>query len=284
MRIQDRAPLTLIAMLRERAWIVPDSAGAVRLRPGDIALVRGPDPYTIADDPGTPPQVLVHPGQRCTTPEGDDVVQAMDSLGVRTWGNSPDGSALMITGTYQMQSEIGERLLGALPVLAILPADDWGSPLVALLADEMVKDEPGQGVVLDRLLDLLLVAVLRAWFSRPDSRAPGWYRAHGDPVVGPALRMIHNDPALPWTVEKLAAGAGVSRASLARRFAELVGEPPIRYLTGFRLALAADLLREPDATVGSVAHQVGYGSAFALSTAFKRVRGISPKEHRRDVT
>jgi hypothetical protein len=74
-RILDRAPLSLITMLREEAWLVPDSADAVRLRPGDIALVRGPDPYTIADDPGTPPQVLVHPGQRCTTPEGDDVAQ-----------------------------------------------------------------------------------------------------------------------------------------------------------------------------------------------------------------
>jgi AraC-like DNA-binding protein len=245
--------------------------------------VRGPDPYTIADDPATPPQVVVHPGQRCTTPEGEDVAQVMDSLGVRTWGNSADGSALMITGTYQMQGEVGQRLLGALPTLAILPSDGWDSPLVALLADEIIKDEPGQDVVLDRLLDLLLVAVLRAWFSRPESRAPGWYRAHSDPVVGPVLRMIHNDPAHPWTVEKLAATAGVSRASLARRFTDLVGEPPIRYLTGYRLALAGDLLREPDATVGSVARQVGYGSAFALSAAFKRVRGISPKEHRLDV-
>jgi len=284
MRILDRAPLSLITILREEAWLVPDGSDAVRLRPGDIALARGPAPYTIADDPGTAPQVVVHPGQRCTTPEGEDVAQAMDSLGVRTWGNSPDGSALMITGTYQMQGEIGQRLLGALPALAILPADGLGSPLAGLLADEILKDEPGQDVVLDRLLDLLLVAVLRAWFSRPDSRAPGWYRAHSDPVVGSALRMIHNDPAHPWTVEKLAAGVGVSRASLARRFTDLVGAPPIRYLTDYRLALAADLLREPGATVGSVARRVGYGSAFALSGAFKRVRGVSPKEHRLDVT
>lgn len=73
---------------------------------------------------------------------------------------------------------------------------------------------------------------------------------------------------------------GVSRATLARRFSDLVGEPPLTFLTGWRIALAADLLGEPGATVGSVAHQVGYGSPFALSTAFKRVRGISPKEHR----
>jgi AraC-like DNA-binding protein len=99
-------------------------------------------------------------------------------------------------------------------------------------------------------------------------------------VVGRALRMLHNNPAHRWTVATLAAEIGVSRAALARRFTELVGEPPMTFLTGWRLALAADLLREPDATVGAVARQVGYGSPFALSTAFKRVRGVSPRQHR----
>jgi len=126
----------------------------------------------------------------------------------------------------------------------------------------------------------LLIAVLRVWFARPEARAPAWYLAQRDPVVGKALRLIHHDPAVQWTVASLAAATGVSRAALARRFTELVGEPPMSFLAGWRLAVAADLLREPDATVGAVARQVGYGSAFALSTAFKRVRGISPRDHR----
>jgi AraC-like DNA-binding protein len=126
----------------------------------------------------------------------------------------------------------------------------------------------------------LLIATLRAWFSRPEAGAPAWYQAHSDPVVGRALRVLHNEPASPWTVATLAERVGVSRAALARRFTELVGEPPMTYLTGWRLAMAADLLREPDATVGSVARRVGYGSAFALSTAFKRERGVSPQEYR----
>ncbi len=92
--------------------------------------------------------------------------------------------------------------------------------------------------------------------------------------------MLHHNPAHPWTVATLAAEIGISRAALARRFTELVGEPPMTFLTGWRLALAADLLREPGATIGSVARQVGYGSPFALSTAFKRVRGLSPRDHR----
>jgi AraC-like DNA-binding protein len=280
LRIQDRAPLTLVAMVRGEAWVLPDGGQALRLRPGDVAIVRGPDPYTVADDPATPIQAVIHPGQRCTTPEGEDLASAMEWLGVRTWGNSPDGSTMMLTGTYQMSGEISQRLLAALPGLLVLPEDAWDSALIRLLGHEIVKDDPGQEVVLDRLLDLLLIAVLRAWFSRPEAEAPAWYRAHSDPVVGRALRLLHNNPAHPWTVASLAAAAGVSRAALARRFTELVGEPPMSYLTGWRLALAADLLREPGATIGAVARKVGYGSAFALSTAFKRVRGVSPQQHR----
>ncbi|MER5317868.1 AraC family transcriptional regulator [Streptosporangium roseum] len=279
LRIQDRAPLTLVAMMRGQAWVIPDHGDAVRLHPGDVAIMRGPDPYTVADDPATPPQVVIQPGQHCTTPEGEPLAQEM-ALGVRTWGNSPDGSTMMITGTYQMHGEISRRLLAALPALLVLPEDAWDCPLIPLLGDEIVKDEPGQEAVLDRLLDLLLIAVLRAWFSRPEAEAPAWYRAHSDPVVGRALRMLHNNPAHPWTVAALAAGTGVSRASLARRFTDLVGEPPMAFLTGWRLAMAADLLRETDATIGAVARQVGYGSSFALSTAFKRVLGVSPQEHR----
>jgi AraC-like DNA-binding protein len=280
LRIQDRAPLTLVALVRGHAWFVPDGGEAVRLEAGDVAIVRGPDPYLVADDPATAPQAVIHPGQRCTTPDGREL-DAMRELGVRTWGNSPAGATVMVTGTYNLDGDVSQRLLRALAPLVILRDGEWDCPLIPLLADEVVKDDPGQEAVLDRLLDLLLIAVLRAWFSRPEARAPAWYRAYGDPVVGRALHLLHNDPAHPWTVAALADAVGVSRAALARRFNELVGEPPMSFLTGWRIALAADLLREPGETIGSVAQRVGYGSPFALSAAFKRVRGISPQQHRR---
>jgi len=279
LRIQDEAPLTLVAIVRGEAWVLADDGERVRLRAGDVAVLRGPEPYTVADKPDTAPHVIIHPGQRCEILDGEPTSATID-LGVRTWGNSHDGAVVMLTGTYQMRGEVSRRLLDALPGLLVVRGDEWDSPLVPLLAAEIVKDEPGQEAMLDRLLDLLLIAVLRVWFAGPDARAPAWYLAQRDPVVGKALRMIHHDPAAPWTVASLAAAAGVSRAALSRRFTELVGEPPMSFLAGWRLAVAADLLREPDATVGAVARQVGYGSAFALSTAFKRVRGVSPREHR----
>jgi AraC-like DNA-binding protein len=278
-RIEDEAPLTALSMVRGEAWVVPDDGEPLVLRAGDVAILRGPDHYTVADEPSTPPQALILPGERCVTPDGHELIDMVD-LGLRTWGNAADGTTVMLTGTYLLDGEVSRRLLRALPSLLVLAADEWDCPVIPLLADEIVKDEPGQEAVLDRLLDLLVIAVLRAWFARPDTGAPDWYRAYGDPIVGPALRLLHHQPARQWTVAELAREVGVSRAALARRFNDLVGEPPMSFLTGWRIALAADLLLEPGTTIGSVADQVGYGSPFALSTAFKRLRGVSPQQHR----
>jgi AraC-like DNA-binding protein len=277
MRVLDESPLTVISMVRGEAWVTPDGGEPRVLRAGDVAVARGTEHYTIADALDSAISVIVYPGQRCTSLDGAELMDSM-RLGVRSWGNAAEGETVMLIGAYESVGEVSGRLLRALPTVLALGADEWDCPVLPLLADEIVKDEPGQEAVLDRLLDLLLISVLRAWFSRPD--APEWYRAYNDPVVGHALRLIHHNPAHPWTIAELAHEVGASRAAFARRFNELVGEPPMSFLTGWRIALAADLLLEPGATIGSVAEQVGYGSPFALSTAFKRVRGISPRQHR----
>ncbi|MER7665619.1 MULTISPECIES: AraC family transcriptional regulator [unclassified Streptomyces] len=278
-RIEDQAPLSLMCVTEGQTWISSDAGDEVLLRPGDVAIARGPGGYTAGDDLRTEPLALIGPGGTCHTLRGEPLAISM-ALGVRSWGNDPHGSSVMLVGTYQMKGEVSARLLDALPPLVHLTADEWNCPLMPVLDDEISRDEPGQSVVLDRILDLMLIAVLRAWFSRPDAKAPAWYVAMGDPVVGRALRLLQDDPAHPWTVASLAAKCGVSRAQLARRFHELVGEPPMGYLTTWRLDLAADLLRESDATIEAVARKVGYSGSFALSAAFKRVRGMSPMTHR----
>ena len=278
-RLADEAPLGLVAVLAGSVWITTDDDPPIEIGPGGVVVSRGPAACTIADQPTTPPQVVILPDMRCTSPGGRDVSDEM-SLGLRSWGNSRDGSTVMLLGCYQMRSEVSQQLVGALPPTIYLPPGALDTPLVPMLADEIVKDAPGQSAVLDRLFDLLLVAVLRAWISREQPRHTGWYSALSDPLVGPVLHLLHDQPAHPWTIAELAARVSISRAALARRFTELVGEPPMTYLTGWRLALAADRLLEPRATVSSVAREVGYGSAFALSAAFKRERGMSPSEHR----
>lgn len=278
--VEDESPLSVLAMVRGHAWIWHEDGAPHRLDAGDVAIARGPDHYVMADDPGTRPDVVVYPGQKCTRIADGQLLEEEWALGVRTWGTSADGPTAMLIGAYERVGELSRPLLSALPPLVTLATDEWDSPLVPFLADEITRDSPGQRAVLDRLLDVVLISALRTWFTRQRDDAPAWYRAQGDPVVGKALQLIHHHPAQPWTVASLAGEVGASRAAFARRFTELVGEPPMAYLTSWRLAMAADLLCRPDATIGAVARQVGYGTAFALSAAFKRERGISPQQHR----
>ncbi len=273
--IEDEAPLS-VAVVTRGAAVLTGAAGPVPLARGDVLLARGPSPYRVSDRADTPADIRILPGQVCVDPQGHLLDETL-SLGVRTWGNTTDGSTVMLIGTYERATEIGARVLGALPDQLVVPALD--SPVVDLLGAEIRREGPGQEAVLDRLLDLLLVTCLRQAFSRGSVDVPAWFAAQDDPIVGKAIGLIHHQVAHPWTVESLAAACGLSRATFARRFTERVGEPPMAFLTGWRLALAADLLAAPDATVASVARQVGYGNAFSLSTAFKRVHGVSPRAY-----
>ncbi|WBQ05614.1 AraC family transcriptional regulator [Kribbella sp. CA-293567] len=283
LHIVDEAPLALATLVRGSAWIVRDGQPPIRMEQGDVAVLSGPTPYVVADQPGTVPNLRIHPYGVCEPLPGAPIDYS-SRLGVRTHGGRPDGEAMVVSGTYQLEGDVSRRLLAALPPVLVVPAADVAGHVMELVLGEIQRDEPGQQSVLDRWLDLALITTLRAWFARPESHAPGWYQAQSDPVVGLALRLLHEEPAHPWSVVELAERTGVSRASLARRFSGLVGEAPMAYLTGWRITLAADLLRETTHTVESIARKVGYANAFALSVAFKRVRGTSPTAHRRAST
>jgi len=279
LRILAESPLTLLAGITGEFWVVPDDGEPIRIGPGDVAVTRAPDLYTVAESPTAEPNIVIHPNQDCRDLDGNSLLDEL-THGVRTWGTDPDGSTVFIVGAYEHLSDISDRLLRALPPVLSLRHDDWESPLVPLLCEEVVKDEPGQAAVLDRLLDLLVTAVLKAWFAKHDSSRPDYWRHQGDRIVEKALRIMHDEPARPWTLDTLASEAGASRASLARRFHDLVGEPPMTFLKNWRMAMAADLLCQADETVSTVAEKVGYSTPFAFSAAFKRVRGMSPQEHR----
>ena len=277
--VQDRAPLTLIAILSGETSLVTDRV-RISLKHGDIAIVRGPEPYRLADDPEREGLVVIHPGQLCTTRDGDHVSISM-AQGVRTWGNSPTGATTMLIGTYQSDAQIGAVVAAALPLVAVIPAGHVDEAVLHLLRDEISVDAPGQGGAVDRLLDVLLVHALRGWAREHPESASGWLAGGRDPLVSDALRLLHDAPDAPWTIESLAQRLTVSRATLAHRFRASVGEPPMTYLTSWRMLLAGELLSEPRRTTADIAQQVGYGSPFALSTAFKRHHGVSPSEFRR---
>ncbi|SDU30636.1 AraC family transcriptional regulator [Jiangella alkaliphila] len=272
-RFATGSELTLLAVLDGTAWLRSADGEPVRVGAGDVAVVRGPEPFTVAADPAARPEDAVKLADYCAWS-----VQA--GAAGRTCDPGAVGDAVVLTGTYDGAAGISERLLDALPRVLVIADDDCPCPMLDLVAAELAADRPGQQVVLDRLLDLLLVSTLRGWFDRPQAQAPHWYGRLDDSPVSQALRLLHDDPGHGWTVGSLAAAIGVSRALLARDFAARVGEPPMSYLAGWRLSIAADLLRETDATIESIAGQVGYGSAFALSAAFKRRRGLTPSQHR----
>ena len=277
-RFAQGASLTMVVMVQGRGWLVTGEDAPVPIDVDDVAIVVGEVPFVLADEPdmALPPRHVVrgagHPDDALTDPR----------LGVRTCAEPapPDGSAVVLVGSYRVDGPISARLLGALPRRVVVRYDTDACPLMDLAFAEIGRDVPGQQAVLDRLLDLLLLTTLREWFDRPEAQPPAWYRALGDPIVGPALRLVHALPSEPWTVAKLAADVGVSRATLARRFTELVGEPPMAYLTTWRLTLAADMLRRSDTTVDAIARRVGYVSGYSLSVAFKRVLGARPSDYR----
>ncbi len=278
----DGAPLTLCTVLTGSGWIVAEGRPPEHLATGETVIVRGPAPFGFVDEVGTDAEPI-ECGEHCATPGQGGTLHR---LGWNDCGpDDPAGATTMIVGAYPVRGEIGRRLLDALPDVLRVASGGTTDPVRDLLAAEVAVDAPGQQVVLDRLLDWLLVCVLREWFDRPGGEAPAWYAAHRDPVVGHALRLLHAEPAAPWTVSSLADRTGVSRATLAKRFADLVGEPPLTYLTRWRMTLAADLLAEREAaTIAEVARAVGYSDAFGFSAAFKRTRGVNPSEFRRTRT
>jgi AraC-like DNA-binding protein len=280
MAVRDEAPLTVVAVTRGEAWITQHGT-AVHLPEGSVALVVGPEHYEVTSTPGRAADVIIHPGQRCETPSGESLELSM-RLGVRSWGHARSATSTLLVGTYEDATSLRSEVLATLTSPAVVSFGD-GDPLLALLARELSRDLPGQQTLLDRLLDALAVDALRRWCAEHPDQAPPWWDGHRDPVVGEALRLLHDDPAHPWTIAEVASRIGTSRASLSRRFTDLVGEGVITYLTRWRLGLAADLLAEPGRSIGEVAAEVGYGSPFALSTAFKRRYGISPNHHRQAI-
>jgi AraC-like DNA-binding protein len=268
LRFTDGAPLTLCIPLRGEGWLTHPEIEKPRLvRVGEAAVVRGPEPFVFSAEPGA--GFASREVRLGRTPLAE----------ARQPG--PADQLVLLAGAYHVQGRAPQRLLGVLPSVLVVPDDQDCSALRDYLGAQLGNCNPGRQIVLDRLLDWLLVCTLRDWFDQPDAEPPGWYRALGDETVGPVLRAMHDAPDRPWTLAALAARAGVSRTTLAKRFTELVGEPPLTYLTDWRMTLAADLLSGSSATVAAVAHRLGYADGFGFSAAFKRVYGVSPSEHRR---
>jgi AraC-like DNA-binding protein len=196
-----------------------------------------------------------------------------------------DGPATVwLCGGYRLAAGVRHPLTSVLPdVMVITAAEARGTGLgaaVDLIAAEVDGTDPGAPAVMASLVDLLLVYLLRTWFAGRRDDA-GWGRAMSDRTVGTALSLIHTDPGRAWTLGTLAHATQTPRATLTRRFAALTGQSPMAYLAAWRMSIAARGLRDGDATVRQIAHEVGYDSEIAFARAFKRATGSAPGQYRK---
>jgi AraC-like DNA-binding protein len=255
-------------------WLGVDGSPLLRLMPGDVVLLPTGASHTLASAPRGPTREYDRVAkEQMLLPAGD----------LRLEG--PGACTRLLCATYTYDHEVAHPLLSVIPPVLHLPAgapgeDDTVAATLRLLAMELEGRRPGSRVAIERLIDLLFVQVLRGWLKeQPDDRA-SWLRALRDPTTAAALALLHAQPAKAWTVQALAGEVNVSRATLARRFRQLVGDSPVAYLSRWRMELAAQQLRDTTDTVGTVAHRVGYSSEYAFSRAFSRQRGTPPGRYR----
>jgi AraC-like DNA-binding protein len=241
--------------------------------PGDVVLLPSGAKHALSSDQSGPLEPFDHLAAE----------QALTEGGVLRVGSQP-GRTRILCASYRHDPAVTTPLLTLLPDLVHIPAGTGSTALddtLRLLGNELTRRQLAAETVLDRLVDVLLIHLLRAWVETESVRSSvSWLRALGDPVIAAALSALHSDPARPWTIDSLADEVAVSRATLARRFPALVGDTPSSYLTRWRMDLAARRLRDTDDPIEVVARSVGYTSEYAFSRAFSRARSQPPGRYR----
>jgi AraC-like DNA-binding protein len=247
----------------------------VVLGPGDLVLVPRGGGHSLAGSPGSAtPSIFTF-----------DHATAQPNYGVLRTGGGGELST-MVCGALRFDHPAARTLVDLLPSVVQVPATP-DSPLgdvLRLIADEVSHLRPGGEAVVTRLADVLVVQAIRNWLETDPGARAGWLGALSDPLVGPALARVHDDPARNWTVELLATSVALSRSAFAARFTALVGEPVMQYVTRWRMHLALDRLRSEDVTNAELARDLGYRSEAAFSRAFTRVVGQAPSVARRELT
>jgi AraC-like DNA-binding protein len=254
-------------------WLGVEGHAPLQMLPGDVVLLtRGPD-HTLSSVP-------------------DKALQSCSKAG--TWRSKADGRSLqfgndsmrsqLLSASYQHDPAVQTQVLKALPDIVHIRADHGASCLgdtVRLLGRELANPQLGGALILNRLIDILLVQLVRVWLStQPQHDQRNWLHVLNDPLMYQALSKLHQDPSREWTTSALANELGISRATLARQFPAVIGQTPAAYLTQWRMDLAALRLRDSNQSLEQIASEVGYTSVYAFSRAFTRTRGQPPGHYR----
>ena len=259
---------------RGTVWLRPDVGAPIRLNSGDLVILPLGRGHVLASDPDLAP-----------VPIGEAIAKAQVAPGgIFRYGGGGE-IAQLVCGQFAFDGVLAPRLMAVLPPVIHVEAKagnplDWIKLISQFLMEEAYNPKPGSAIMIARLFELLFIRTIREWgASHPGNL--GWLSGLSDAQIGRALAAIHDNPVNDWTVEMLAQIAGLSRSVFASRFAQIVGQTPLKYLAGWRINLAADYLRAGSMKISHIATAVGYSSEASLSRAFKLQFGTSPAAFRR---
>lgn len=261
-------------------WVGLMGQPQLQLNEGDIIVFPHGDPHVLSNPPG------LRGGPEIDTIKAAGRAELPLSFSLGDTG-AGDGSerAQVVCGFLGCDVRPFNPLLSALPRMIHVPGTGAGAAtrrgLIALAVRESTTPRPGGGSILARVSELLFVEIVREYIETLPEGNNGWLAGLRDDNIGRALQRLHARPAHGWTLEELAKEIGMSRSSMAERFTDLLGVPPMQYLAQWRLQLAGELLRTSEVSLAEIAQRVGYSTEFALSRAFKRSYGIAPGYYRR---
>ena len=257
-------------------WLAVEGESPSKLGPGDLVLLARNDLHRLGSDLSHPPV------------SGDDLMQPAGDSGLATIRHGGGGARAHVICGFLASDLSANPLFASLPRVFTLRSSAVSRDFVAssfrYAANEFAAANPGTDMMLAKLSELLFIEAVRGCIAELPPEHTGWLAGLRDPHVGRALGLLHARVADPWTVDALARAVGLSRSALGERFAALLGEPPMRYLTRWRMRVAANMLRDGGQNTANVAYAVGFNSEAAFNRAFKREYGIPPAAWRRQST
>jgi len=265
-------PYALFHYLSEgSATLALDQGRQIQMSEGDFVVITRGEPHVFYSDRRAKPLRII------------DIDRSSPRLGVVRHGRGAKPHSAMICGNFTVSRPLFGSVLELLPPVLLLKRstdNGWLEAILRRMVSESALERPGQRVALSRLTEVLFVEVLRSWIASLSPGQGGWLGAISDPHIGPALKLIHENPERPWTLSALGQSVGLGRSVFSARFTKLVGQSMHRYVIERRMAEAAFLLETSDEPIARVASRVGYETAAAFSKLFLRHHGLSPGRYR----
>lgn len=273
-------------MTKGAGWAAILGQSPVHLEQGDIVMFPQGDPHVLSSAPGLRPKQFdaewIYAHRDDPRPIPINYLGADEQITLEA--PAPNAPNNVVCGFLGCDLRPFNPLVATLPRLLHLRASDdsaWIAATMQHAVDASYSRRPGSQVVLERISEMMFVHAVRRYLDGLSEQDTGWLAGLRDRFVGRALTLLHEAPARAWTLDALGEAVGLSRSALHERFVQLIGLPPMQYLTNWRMQLATRLLRESQANVASIALDVGYDSEAAFARAFKRIMGVPPAAWRR---